>query len=34
MVDISIKTYEKHVVETIVVNDGIFWLNEKLTEGG
>ena len=34
MVDISRKTYEKNGVETIIHNDGIFWLNEKYIEEG
>ena len=28
MVDISRKTYERNVIETIVDNDGILWFNE------
>ena len=34
MVDISRKTYERNGTETIVDNDGIFWLNEKHIEEG
>ena len=30
MVDISRKTYERRGIETIVDNDGILWLNEKV----
>ena len=29
MVDITRKTYEKNVIETIVDNDGVLWLNKK-----
>ena len=32
MVNISRKTYERNGIETIVDNDGIFWLNEKNVE--
>ena len=34
MVDISRKMYERNRIETIVVNDGILWLNEKHKEEG
>ena len=29
MVDLSIKTYEKNGIETILDNDRILWLNKK-----
>ena len=34
MVDISRKTYERNGIETILGNDGIFWLNQKHIEEG
>ena len=34
MVDISRKKYEKNCVETLVDNDGTWWLNEKEIEEG
>ena len=34
MVDMSRKTYERNGIETIIDNDGIFWLNEKHIEEG
>ena len=34
MADISRKAYERKGIETIVVNDGILWWNEKHIEGG
>ena len=33
MVDINRKKCERNGVETMVDSDGIFWLNEKHTEG-
>ena len=32
IVDISRETYERNGIETIVDNDEILWLNEKLIE--
>ena len=34
VVEISRKTYERNVTETIVENDEILWLNEKHVEEG
>ena len=34
MVNISRKTYERNGRETVVDNDGIFWVNEKDIEEG
>ena len=34
MADISRKTNERNGIETIVNNDAILWLNEKLIEEG
>ena len=33
-IDISRKTYERNGIETIVDNDGVWWLNEKHIEKG
>ena len=34
VVEISRKMYERNVIETIVQNDEILWLNEKHVEEG